>query len=249
MAVSEQAIRAFLTERHADYVSAVRFVEAAETVVLDVPLELIAEVVGGGKTSRRQLARLKQEIERRFKVAALISLRPSKSLVQVEQGVRALLMAKHQGVIDDVVMSFLESTLVVAWIVFGESPKGELGTQVLEEAKELLDNVGVSRAELHLIHPANPQPSTLAILRSLKRLAPVNQHDLVEDLQRRGMSCPSSRWLAAKLDAARKRGWLVRGEDGRYALTADGLKVVPHPRSRASSDIERVLSLARRRAW
>jgi hypothetical protein len=246
---SEATIRAFISERHADYVSDVRLVEPAETLVLDVPVELVAEVVERGKTSRRQLARLKQDIERRFGVTTLISLRPSSSLAQVEQGVRAMLMAKYPGVIEDVVMSFLESTSVVAWIVVGSSPLAEFETRVLGEARELLAKVGVSRTELHLVQPTKPAPSILAILRSVKRLAPVVEHDLVEDLAHRGMPCPSARWLTSKLDAARKRGWLVRATDGRYALTAEGLEVVPHPRGRGSSDIERILSLARRRAW
>jgi hypothetical protein len=246
---SEDAIRAFISERHADYVTDVRLVEPAETLVLDVPMELVAEVVERGKTSRRQLARLKQDIERRFGVTTLISLRPSKSLAQVEQAVRALLVARYPGVIDDVVMSFVESTFVVAWIVVGSSPGAEIETRILGEAKELLDKVGVSRAELHLVQPTKPAPPIMAILRSVKRLAPVLENDLAEDLERRGMPCPSARWLTSKLDAARKRGWLVRATDGRYALTAEGLEVVPHPRGRASSDIERVLSLARRRTW
>jgi hypothetical protein len=247
---SEESIQQFIAKRSAGrYVAKFRLIETANTLVLDVPTDRVAEVVQSGKISRRQVDRLAQEIRTTFGVTAIVSFRPSNALSKVEEGVRALLVAKHPDLVEDVSISFLDSNSAMAWIVTRSTIRQEQETRVLAEARELLSRVGVSTTALQVVNPEKSAPSNIAILRSTKRLAPVSEEDLATDLASRGMPCPSVRWLAGKLDVARKRGWIVRSADGRYLLTAEGLDVVPHTRGRTGSDVERVLALAKRRAW
>lgn len=248
MSHSVAEIQAFLNTRLAGFVSAVRLNELSGTVLLEIPRDRLKNKSGSGFTSNRQLTFLSRAIENRFNLRVLTAFRDSQQHTDLESGLRAMLVRRFAGVVVDVRMSFPASDHALVWVTLGISPDAtsadvqEHVTGFLLESKIVCDGI-------ELLSPALPEPSTIAILRSVKTLAPVSLEGITADLRNRGMPSPSDRWLAGRLDTARKRGLLVRHKAGTYVLTARGLQAVPHTRSGSSSDVDRMLALAKRRQW
>lgn len=239
----------FLADRGARYVSSVRLVEDAGTVILEVPRSRLSDTAGKGMTSRRQLAQLRSAITRRFELRVVITFQAEELLADVEAGLRALLERNLPGKFSNLAVSFPTSNSADVWGFMNENGTNTevesvraLIEQYLKEAKFSSINVQVSGA-------AKPQPSLVAILRSVKTHAPAELSQLLADLDVRGFGCPSDRWLSAKLDAARKSGLVIRSQPGKYTLSLEGLSAVPVSTRKTSSDIDRVLALARRKQW
>ena len=145
-------------------------------------------------------------------------------------------------------MSFPSSDHALVWVSLGMA-RASTTIEVKEHVENFLLESQITCDGIEFLSPALPEPSTTAILRSVKICAPVDLKGIAADLQKRGMPSPSDRWLASRLDSARKRGLLVWQKDGTYVLSAAGIQAVPHTRSGSSSDVDRILALARRRQW
>ncbi|HGV3500432.1 TPA: hypothetical protein ACNGY8_006185, partial [Klebsiella michiganensis] len=92
----------------------------------------------------------------------------------------------------------------------------------------------------------NPEPTMMMILRTAKKCQPFDLPMLFNELDNGDYHVESLDWLNGKLDNLRKKGFLLRNHDGSYRMTLAGLEIVPVSKSRQSSDIERVLYLARK---
>ncbi len=92
----------------------------------------------------------------------------------------------------------------------------------------------------------NPEPTMMVILRAAKKCQPFDLPRLFSQLDNGDYHIESLDWLNGKLDNLRKKGFLLRSHDGTYRMTLSGLEIVPVTKSRQSSDIERVLYLARK---
>jgi hypothetical protein len=242
-------IRQWLSSRGLAFISDVKLYEHSQKLVLEIPRAKLAAKSGAGFTSMRQLALLAREIKRRFGLEVLIALRENEQSADIEAGLRAVLARTFPGVLQDAFISYPEADRAFVWIVPAQAIDEGKSAEVHASAVSFLQSVGINCEGVEFLAPLAPEPSTAAVLRSIKLLAPADIAALAVDLKRRGFSYPSEKWLAARLDAARKRGLLIRRKDGAFVLTADGLLVVPHTRSRRSSDVERMLLLARRRKW
>lgn len=241
-------IQAFLNAREASFVSAVRLNEMSRTVLLEIPRDRVRNTSGNGFTSKRQLTFIARALEQRFDLRVLTAFRDSQQLTDLEAGLRAMLTRRFPGLVVDARMSFPTSDHALVWVALGIAPDATTAdvkdhvTNFLVESQIVCDGI-------EFLSPALPEPSTTAILRTVKILAPVDLDGITADLRKRGMPSPSDRWLAGRLDGARKRGLVVRQQSGTYVLTAAGLQVVPHSRSKSSSDIDRMLAMAKRRQW
>ena len=242
-------IRQWLTSKGLAFISDVKLYEHSQKLVLEMPRAKLAAKSGSGFTSRRQLTFLAREIKRRFGLEVLIALRESEQSADIEAGLRAVLMRMFPDVLRDAFLSYPAADRAFVWIEPAQAIDDGKTSEMRDSVERFLQSVGISCEGIEFLAPLAPEPSTAAVLRSVKRLAPAEVAALAVDLKQRGFSCPSEKWLAARLDAARKRGLLFRRKDGAFVLTADGLLVVPHTRSRTSSDVERMLLLARRRKW
>jgi len=149
----------------------------------------------------------------------------------------------------DVHTSFATSNAAVVWV----EAKGILDRQTIAEiekrAQSELSKFKITCQAFDVISPQLPKPSIPAILRAVKVHAPAPLEILRQDLYRRGFSSMSERWISSQLDIARKKGWIVRDSVGRYVLTAGGIDIVPRSRTASSSDVDRMLLLARRKEW
>lgn len=242
-------IETFLKERGATFVSAVRVNELARTLLVEIPLDTVRSSAGPGVTSKRQLGYLERALEARFGLNVLISYRQSQELNDLEVALKATLLKKFHATVSDCYLSFPQGDSALAWVFLVNQIESAVADNIRGYVINFLGQVGVRCLDVALIGTTKPEPSIAAIFRSVKKLAPVDLAKLEAEILRRDMQCPSSRWLASKLDWARKRGLIVRNTNGSYVLTAAGLAVVPHTRSRSSSDVERMLSLAKRREW
>lgn len=242
-------IEEFLGDRGANYVVAVRFNEFSKILLLEVPRDRVRETAGRGFTSKRQLGYLTRVLEEKFDLRVLTTFRDSQQFTDLESGLRAMLIRKFAGLVEDTYISFPTANKALVWIGLAQVLEKSVADGVQAVVSSFLKQAEISCEGIEFLNPRHPEPSIVVILRSVKVRAPASIREIMEDLSGKGLSCPSERWLAAKLDGARKRGLLVRNATETYVLTALGLDIVPHSRSRASSDIDRMLSIAKRRGW
>lgn len=249
MAANLLAIKQYLASRAIGFVSDVKINDFSRTIFLEVPRDKLKSKADNGFTSNRQLHFLSRAIERKFDVRVFVAFRDTQQGVGIETGLSAGLARTFRNVFGNAFISHLMADRAFVWVETTVSVEEADVLGIKKYVEQFLAGMAIHCDGIEVIGPTNPEPSTAAILRSVKRLSPVKIEDLSADLRQRDFCCPSDRWLAGKLDGARKRGLTVRNIDGTYTLTAAGLGIVPHSRSRSSSDIERMLSLAKRRMW
>jgi len=179
----------------------------------------------------------------------IVTIRDAQALDDIGIALRAVLKREFPQVVADVHVSFIDSSAAAVWVESATIADPLVVTEIERVAGHELAEFGVRCQAFDVVAPLLPEPSVMAILRSVKLHAPASLATIVADLEKRGFSCPSSNWLSYKLDGARKRGLVVRDHAGRFALTSEGLDVVPWNRSASSSDVERMLTLARRKTW
>lgn len=243
------AIAEFLKARHATYVSSFRLDELSKTVILQVPVNLLRGKAGKGVTSKRQLAYLKRDLEVHFGFRVVIALREAQQLTDLESGLRAMLLRKFPEYISDLYMSFPTGDAAQTWVTIKQDSGEVIGQRIHKQINEFLADAALRSEGVEFLAPVLPEPPIAAILRSVKAMSPVGVGGILNHLSKKGFFCPSEQWLSRKLDGPRKRGLLIRNSSGDYSLTSLGLELVPHTRSGSSSDVERMLLLARRRKW
>ena len=242
-------IQQYLSARGLAYIIPRMLNPTSPVLILEVPRDRVAETSSREKTSRRQLAFVSKSLERKYGKRVMVTLRDAQALDDIAISLRAVLKHEFPDLVSDVHVSFVTSKAAVVWV----EAKVVIDQQAIERVRskvgtELAD-FGLTCQAFDVVLPQLPEPSTTAILRAVKIHAPASLAVVNQDLLRRGFSCPSEKWLSYKLDVARKRGLLVRDQDGRFILTAEGLEVVPWSRTASSSDVDRMLSLARRKEW
>ena len=178
-----------------------------------------------------------------------MTLRDAQALDDIAVSLRAVLKNEFPDLVSDVHVSFVTSKAAVAWVESKAVIDQKAVERIRSKAAAELADFGLTCQAFEVVLPQLPEASTTAILRAVKVHAPASLAVVNQDLLRRGFSCPSEKWLSYKLDSARKRGLLQRDHDGRFILTSDGLEVVPWSRTASSSDVDRMLSLARRKEW
>ena len=229
--------------------TSVRVIAETKSAILDVPRERIGNIASRRTTSRRQLDRLASDIKEAFGLAVTFAFRSEGSLGAIEAGLRATLERRFPEAVSELVVSF--PTQNRAEVLFRRSGQSEAGggTEIQAVITEFLREANFEGIYIEELNAELPRPNLMNILRALKSCAPATVDQLAVYLSEHGFSCPSARWVSSKLDVARKRDWVLRSNDGRFALTIEGLGVVPTSRRRTSSDIERVLALGRRNKW
>ncbi len=246
---NEKDIAAYLKGRKADYVTSFHFDEPSNTLVLEIPLKCVREISGKGFTSKRQLAYLGRMIREKFNVNVVTAFRQEHQLDSLEAGLEALLVRRYPDNVSGIYMSFVTGESAQIWVSLKSEATDASVKQISEQANEYLDAAALKVEGIEFIPPGSPEPSIAAILRALKALSPAKIAAVIEYLRGRGFIIPNDRWLSRRLDTARKKGLVLREHSGSYVLTATGLDLVPHSRSRSSTDVERMLLLSRRKEW
>jgi hypothetical protein len=160
----------------------------------------------------------------------------------IEAGLRATLLHAY---IDDIRNVFLsvDSGETHVWI----EPKSNLGDELIaritSRANQFLQDVGLSVASLK--STTNQRlPTKLALLATVRLLAPVSLRELSDSLTKGEFEVPSIEWLNRRLDALRKEGAVVRTDGGLYALTLRSLSSLGTTKNSKSPDISRLLNLS-----
>ena len=84
------------------------------------------------------------------------------------------------------------------------------------------------------------------VLRVIKIYQPIIVEEMALDIEKGGYLLDIQK-LRNLVDLLRKKRFVYRLSDGKYALTEKGLKTVPHGNYRVSSDIIRALALGKKR--
>lgn len=242
-------IQQYLSAKGLAYVVPRLLNPSSPVLVLEVPRDRVSDTASKDKTSRRQLAFVSKSLGKKHRKRVIVTLRDSQALDDIAVSLRAVLKHEFPNLVSDVYVSFATNTAAVVWIESKTVIDPQAIDQLKSRATSELGEFGVRCQAFEIVLPQLPEPSTIAILRSVKVHAPASLEAVNQDVLRRGFSCPSEKWLSHKLDVARKRGLVLRDQDGRFLLTAEGLEVVPWSRTASSSDVDRMLSLARRKEW
>lgn len=228
----------FVTEIRASSVSGIDF-------VLNVQSERVSRKARPGFTSKHQMALLKKAIQKQLGLEIeWIVIRGHESKV-IEASLRNAISRRFPGVVSHLYMSSSLDPATI-WMEIERGQNSREAQDLRSFIREFLLRLGVIDVTFvlgqALGHPTDPQ-----VLRILKRLAPASDEGLFKELIARGFQVMDMHNLRSRLDALRKKGLVVRGPRGFFSLTEKALGLVPYGRSRASSDVDRVLALARRR--
>jgi hypothetical protein len=119
-------------------------------------------------------------------------------------------------------------------------------TKLTQVIAPLLQSAGLSLSAVTLVSPMREDVSDARLLRAAKVLSPCDAAAVARRLKHLDNIEISADLVHRRLDALRQKGLLVYLGDRRFALTLNGLTSVPtSTRRRNSSDIDRVLALAR----
>lgn len=177
----------------------------------------------------------------------------SEVVVEIEMALLGALHARFPGTIKAVQISALNRSPIWVWL----DPESQtVSRPPLDTIQEVVGDIfkayGYSppsghRPPLVAFLDGPELPSDIVLLRYLKTLAPATKEQFSEYLHSVGAVHPSLDWLQKHLDKLRKLGKITRASSGTYALTDAGLQIVPHGRTRKSSDIQRALALGRKK--
>lgn len=124
----------------------------------------------------------------------------------------------------------------------------DAGTQLTRAIAPLLHRAGLSPVTVSVVSPMREDVTDARLLRLAKILSPCSGRDIARHLAQSHRVDIAADAVHRRLDILRQKGLLVYLGDQRFALSLSGLAAVPASNRRDSSDVERVLSLARR-AW
>lgn len=160
----------------------------------------------------------------------------------IEGGLRATIL---HGFIDEVrnVFMSIDAGEAHVWVEPKTQLPDELTLQLRERASHFLSDVGLRLGTLRSTVNQN-LPSKLALLASLRIVAPSTLGDLAAALTQHQFEVPSNEWLNRRLDALRKEGAVIRTDDGLYALTLRSLTNLGTKKNARSPDIARLLKMA-----
>jgi hypothetical protein len=160
----------------------------------------------------------------------------------LEVDVRATLTANYEPFVRNAYCSFHRKNAFV-WIDQKRPIPSEVLANIAKTTKEIIRLSGFTLVSISTLQNSNI-PSKLAILKTIRQLAPTTLEGLEEILREKEFAIPSDHWLNHQLDKLRKHAEVVRNKSGRYSLTALTLKSLGTTKNRQSPDIERLLALA-----
>lgn len=218
----------------------------SDALLLIIDMGKVSPVAKRGMISHRQVNAVLKKIRELLGVKVFVSYSISAQKENIESGLKALASANFKrGKVVDLDISFFAANEVNMYTFckdFSENDRAKW-----EKASfEYLSSLNIKISEFVYEQKINPEPSLMIILRLSKKIFPYDLGQLSSQIESSGYNVISADWLNAKLDLLRKKGLLNRDHAGVYRLTQAGLEAVPVTKSRQSSDIERILHLARK---
>lgn len=218
-----------------------------ETLLIYVDKGLVADRPRPGKITRNKLKHIKMLISENFHLNSEIIFLEDESRQALEKSFTAMI-TKEFDVINDLHISIAHQNLVNCVIEVNEIDE-PFRSKIKDYLITLASDSGLKLGEVIFFTLETEYPSEIEILRAIKLHQPIT----VDDLKMKLHDYPniSMQWLKRALDRLRKDKFIIWQNQGNfrgcYALTNEGLKIVPAGKSYYSSDIERALALAERK--
>ena len=243
MSVNQKSIEDFLKDRKIKYVSSFSYIEDEDTLIINIPIELLTS----GATSSRKIKNLTSSLSNHFQTQVIESIIQSEKSKTINFGISAIIN-------EDIPSSEYDLSLIIqsddTLNVFLKL-KNQIEIGSLEKIKtnieKYFDILKIDNFKLEIIKTPESLPSLTAILRSGKKISPFSVNELITELISHDFHLPSEKWIRNQLDSIRKKGLIFRRSDERYTLTYQGVLATPSTGNRNSSDIERVLYMARKK--
>jgi hypothetical protein len=220
----------------------------SNTVLISVPESAVGKTAAHKFTSLRKLASLKAKIASDLGISVDFLLVRDNLQNQIESGLNGLLVSMFPKLIKEALLSYNSDGIYDVWLEPTEDSSSD-SESIVEIRAAVEKYFKLFSVKLGLLKAADgfDLPSLTQILRAAKRLSPVNAAALFDALKELRLKAPSVSWVEGKLDKLRRQELVVRSADGTYSLTEAGLAIVPHDRTRHSSDVERALAFGRRK--
>lgn len=232
------ALRALFAEARVAITGDIVLDDESNDVYVQTPLTVGSD--GVKSPSRTQLLGLKAAAE-------VLGLRLHVLLVsglheEFESLLRATLFLAFPDVLRNVFCSLGVRTALV-WVEPKQDLSTELRKAIERAARKFCEVQGFSFEGLVTVGDANT-PNKLAILSTLREIAPTNVEKLSEALVAKDFVIPSQDWLARRLDTYRRAKNLVFNANKTYALTIQSFRQLgTTKRGSTSPDVTRLLAL------
>ncbi|MEB2702632.1 hypothetical protein [Citrobacter koseri] len=243
--MSRDAMLSSILNRYS-FISVKDVTDFLDTILLIIPVSNISSVATPNFITKRQISTLVRKIQEALDVKVLISYSAFADKDNIELALKALSRANlKKGKISDLDLSFIDSQNAIL-NVFSKNLSMQERTDWENLVKALLSGFNINVSSFLYEEKNNPEPTMMVILRAAKKLQPFNINQLQKSIEDNSYHIQSSEWLNSKLDNLRKKGFILRDQHGVYRMTLAGLEIVPVTKSRQSSDIDRMLYLARK---
>lgn len=217
-----------------------------DTILLIVPVNNIVPLAASGSITKRQLSSLEKKIAEKLNVKVLISYSPFSGVDNIEAALKTLAGSNFKkGKVSDLYLSFSDSQNAILY-TFCKNLTLPEREQWESLAEGMLKGFNIAVSSFLYEVKNNPEPTMMMILRAAKKCQPFNIQELLSQFENGEYHIESNDWLNGRLDNLRKKGFLLRSQDGTYRMTLAGLEIVPVTKSKQSSDVERILYLARK---
>ena len=164
-----------------------------------------------------------------------------------EAGLRATLIHAFGNDIRNVFLS-IDGLSAHVWVDPKRPLSNDIRKEMTEKATVFLHELDLQLSTLSAMTGENI-PSSFAVLRAIRQLAPVSPTELSEYLTGKDFAIPSIDWVNRRLDLLRKAGRILRLGSGQYVLTLKCIRELGTRRDRQSPDVSRILALARRQTY
>lgn len=228
------------------YISKIEERSYDNAIILYISIDHLSETVRSGAVSKLQLELLIRNLSTKYSTKLEILYIESHRLNDLAKGIELILKAQFNNFIKSINLTFLSSEKVTA----------EIFTQNLDQNNKLsiaayltstFKSSNIEVENIEWLGDIDQYPSTMEILIALKKMQPISLEYFLENLNA-DFKTIDQKWLNRQLDKLIKKGLLIRDNISKqYALSWQGLSIIPNVSNISNSDIKRALSLGRRK--
>ena len=157
---------------------------------------------------------------------------------------RKLLNRRYGDKVRNVFLTRAPNAKWVVWIEIGSMVEDALQSSIQSLIYEYMKLCELALSDIVFVGNLN-FPTSTAILRTLRTLAPASPESLREALEHRRFFVPDQTWLNRALDRIRKSGLVIRRKDGRYFLSVRSLSSLGTSKGRDGADVRRALAVSK----